>query len=97
MPPAGVALAREEEQLEVQEFRAVLQWCDIMRPVNDPERLATILANANLVVTARDDKGQLVGVARSLTDFSCCCYLSDLAVDEAWQGCGIGRPLGSAM
>jgi predicted N-acetyltransferase YhbS len=37
--------------------------------------------------------GRLIGVARSLTDFAYCCYLSDLAVDEAWQGRGVGRAL----
>ena len=34
-----------------------------------------------------------MGVARSLTDFVYCTYLSDLAVDEAHQGRGIGREL----
>ena len=33
------------------------------------------------------------GVARALTDFSWCCYLSDLAVDKAYQKQGIGREL----
>ena len=32
-------------------------------------------------------------MARSLTDFSYCCYLSDLAVDAAYQRKGIGREL----
>lgn len=35
----------------------------------------------------------LIGVARSVTDFSYCCYLSDLAVDQAWQKQGVGREL----
>ena len=35
----------------------------------------------------------LVGVARSVTDFHYCCYLSDLAVDQAVQDKGIGREL----
>jgi len=62
------------------------------RPVDDAERLATMLAHANLLVTAwNGDK--LVGVARSLTDFAWCCYLSDLAVDEAYQRQGIGVEL----
>ena len=34
-----------------------------------------------------------MGVARSVTDFAYCCYLSDLAVDEAYQHKGIGREL----
>jgi ribosomal protein S18 acetylase RimI-like enzyme len=34
-----------------------------------------------------------VGVARSLSDFSYCTYLSDLAVSEEVQKLGIGREL----
>ena len=37
--------------------------------------------------------GRLVGVSRSLTDFCYCCYMSDLSVDRAFQGKGIGREL----
>ena len=51
-----------------------------------------MLRNADLMVTAWE-KGRLVGVARSVTDFSYCCYLSDLAVDRAFQRTGIGREL----
>ena len=62
------------------------------RPVDDSERIEQMLANANLVVTAwQGDK--LVGIARSVTDFSYCCYLSDLAVDRSVQRSGIGRQL----
>ena len=35
----------------------------------------------------------MVGVARALTDYSYCCYLSDLAVDQAYQRSGIGKQL----
>ena len=45
-----------------------------------------------LLVTAWDGE-QLVGVARSVTDFAYCCYLSDLAVDEQYQKQGIGLQL----
>jgi len=51
-----------------------------------------MLHHANLLCTAWDDS-LLVGVARSLTDFEYCCYLSDLAVDERYQKQGIGRGL----
>ena len=47
---------------------------------------------ADMIVTARCD-GKLVGVSRALTDFQFCTYLSDLAVDEAVQGQGIGKRL----
>lgn len=62
------------------------------RPVDDPERIASMLEHADLLVTARLE-GRLVGVARSVTDFAYCCYLSDLAVDRAVQRLGIGRGL----
>lgn len=51
-----------------------------------------MLVGSNLVIVACDG-GTVVGVARSVTDFAYCCYLSDLAVDCAYQGRGIGRRL----
>jgi GNAT superfamily N-acetyltransferase len=62
------------------------------RPVDDPKCIKAMLAHADLLCTAWDGK-KLVGVARSVTDFEYCCYLSDLAVDEAYQKQGIGREL----
>ena len=62
------------------------------RPVDDAETIAGMLANADLTVTAWDGE-LLVGVARSVTDFIYCCYLSDLAVDVAYQRQGIGVEL----
>ncbi|KQW93600.1 hypothetical protein ASC94_13395 [Massilia sp. Root418] len=55
-----------------------------------------MLANANLIVTARIG-GKLVGIARAMTDFSFSCYLSDLAVTEEAKGCGIGGALIEAL
>ena len=51
-----------------------------------------MLEHSNLIATAWDGT-LLVGVARSVTDFHYCCYLSDLAVDVAYQRQGIGRRL----
>jgi GNAT superfamily N-acetyltransferase len=62
------------------------------RPVHDAEAIRKMLAHADVIVTARV-AGRLVGVARALTDFGFCTYLSDLAVDQAWQRRGIGREL----
>lgn len=62
------------------------------RPVEDHERIEAMLRNADLLLTARI-KGRLVGVARAITDFVYCCYLSDLAVDESYQRQGIGKEL----
>ena len=62
------------------------------RPIDDRERMRLMLTNANLVNTAWDEK-LLVGIARSVTDFSYATYLSDLAVHASHQQQGIGREL----
>ena len=62
------------------------------RPVDDRDRMAAMLKNANLVVTAWDG-GLMVGISRSLTDFSFVTYLSDLAVRVSHQRGGIGKEL----
>jgi predicted N-acetyltransferase YhbS len=62
------------------------------RPVDDLVCIAAMLRHGNLLCTAWDGE-KLVGVARSVTDFEFCCYLSDLAVDVAYQKQGIGREL----
>jgi GNAT superfamily N-acetyltransferase len=62
------------------------------RPVDDAPCIEAMLTHANLLCTAWDGE-TLVGVARSVTDFAYCCYLSDLAVDLAYQKQGIGREL----
>ncbi|QPC48310.1 GNAT family N-acetyltransferase [Mangrovibacillus cuniculi] len=64
----------------------------INRPIEDEERLDKMLQYADLTVTAWD-RNTLVGISRSVTDFVYCCYLSDLAVDEAYQKKGIGKEL----
>jgi predicted N-acetyltransferase YhbS len=62
------------------------------RPVDERERMAAMLRNANLVITAWDGEA-LVGIARSLTDFAYATYLSDLAVRVSHQKMGIGKEL----
>jgi ribosomal protein S18 acetylase RimI-like enzyme len=62
------------------------------RPIEDRACIEGMVRHANLLVTAWDG-AKLVGVARSVTDFHYACYLSDLAVDEAYQRAGIGKAL----
>ena len=84
-----------EKTLPADEFISVLKRSTLgeRRPVDERPRIETMLRNANLIVTARTLDGLLVGVSRCVTDFSFCCYCSDLAVDEAFQGQGIGKRL----
>ena len=62
------------------------------RPIDRVTTFADMLANANLIITAWDQE-KLVGIARTLTDFSYVAYLADLAVDEQYQKQGIGKQL----
>ncbi|WP_060887063.1 GNAT family N-acetyltransferase [Streptomyces caniscabiei] len=63
------------------------------RPADDRERMAAMVRNANLVLVARESDGTLVGIARSVSDFSYVTYLSDIAVSGTHQRSGIGRAL----
>lgn len=77
-----------EQFLEVLDRSGLAQ----RRPVDDRECIEGMVAHGNLMVSAWDG-ARLVGVARSLTDFHYACYLSDLAVDRAYQGRGVGKGL----
>ena len=85
---------RLEPELGADEFIDLLVRSTLAerRPVDDPETIRGMLRHADLILTARVE-GRLVGVSRAITDFSYCTYLSDLAVDEAYQRRGIGREL----
>jgi len=62
------------------------------RPVDRPDIFEGMLNNANLTLTAWDG-ARLVGISRSLTDFTYVTYLADLAVDASYQKQGIGKRL----
>jgi ribosomal protein S18 acetylase RimI-like enzyme len=68
----------------------------IRRPIDQPDRIQEMIEHANLIVSAWDGQ-KLIGIGRALTDFSFCCYLSDLAVDRDYQRTGIGRALVNAV
>ena len=84
-----------EPHLDPAEFADVLRRSTLgeRRPVDDPDAMRGMVAHADLLVTARAADGLLVGISRALTDYTWCTYLSDLAVDVAWQRRGIGREL----
>jgi predicted N-acetyltransferase YhbS len=83
-----------EPDLPAEAFRAILIASTLSerRPVGDLERLDRMLRQADIIVTARDEE-RLVGISRAVTDFAYCCFLSDLAVDVAYQHQGIGKCL----
>ena len=62
------------------------------RPTADADRIEAMYNNSNLIISAWSEE-KLVGIARSVTDFHYCCYLSDLAVHPEFQKLGIGKSL----
>lgn len=85
----------EGADLDLEEVLAVYRDSGLgqRRPIQDRERIAEMIARANLVLVARDGGGRLIGIARSISDFSYVTYLSDIAVTAQHQHRGIGRAL----
>jgi ribosomal protein S18 acetylase RimI-like enzyme len=83
-----------EPDLSADEFVDVLVRSTLAerRPIDEPGAIEGMLRNADVIATARVS-GRLVGISRAITDFHYCTYLSDLAVDVAYQRNGIGREL----
>jgi ribosomal protein S18 acetylase RimI-like enzyme len=76
----------------VNEVKEVFIRSGIRRPVGDMDRIQRMIDNADEIITARDGEN-LVGFLRAITDYSYCCYISDIAVDKEYQGLGIGKEL----
>jgi predicted N-acetyltransferase YhbS len=94
MTTCSNVIYRVNYPISAQQFADLLQETSLgeRRPLDDTDRLQRMLQHANLTVTAWQDE-RLVGIARSLTDFTFCCYLSDLAVAGTVQKGGIGKRL----
>lgn len=69
------------KSFDVEKIIEVFESSGIVRPTKEKERIKSMFENANLVYFAYDN-GELIGLARCVTDFSYCCYLSDLAVKK---------------
>ena len=80
------------QSMDAKEVAEVFKMSGITRPIHDLDRIQRMIDHADMIVTARIS-GQLVGIARAITDYSYCCYLSDLAVDANYQRIGIGKEL----
>ena len=82
----------QEQSLSVADYVAVLgsTYMGERRPIGNPERVARILAGSNMIVTAREESGEIVGVLRGISDGEWVCYVADLVVHADHQRKGIG-------
>jgi len=56
-------------------------------------RIEKLVNTVSISLVARNESGTIVGVLFGLTDFSYWLYVTDLGVDRAYTGQGIGRQL----
>ena len=57
------------------------------------ERIEKLVKTVSISLVARDECGTIAGVLFGLTDFAYWLYVTDLGVDRAYTGQGIGRQL----
>jgi len=83
-----------DEKLELEDFMEVFRRSTLAerRPIDRPDVFEGMLKNASVLISAWDGD-RLVGIARTLTDFTYVAYLADLAVDVDYQRRGIGKRL----
>ncbi|MDQ6421766.1 GNAT family N-acetyltransferase [Paenibacillus sp. LHD-117] len=82
----------ENKKLHAKDVAKVFKNSGIKRPYDDLDRIQRMIDHSDLIISAWDEN-KLIGIARAITDFSYCCYLSDLAVDQEYQNQSIGKNL----
>lgn len=81
-----------DRDCSAREVDEVFRSSGIRRPLGDLDRIQRMLDHADEVITVRDGN-KLIALLRAITDYSYCCYISDIAVAKEYQGMGIGREL----
>ena len=92
MNESNTIIYREGNNIDAQLIIDLYRSAGLQRPIEDSERIRKMYEHANLVVSAWDGD-QLVGIARSLSDYCYVTYLADLAVHIDYQKRGIGKKL----
>ena len=94
MPEYTISAGRGVSDAEALALYKSVGWSAYTR---DPELLVRAIRNSTFVVTARNPDGELVGLARAVSDDATICYLQDILVDPAFRGSGVGRALLEAV
>lgn len=79
-------------EVNIDDVIEVYKSSGINRPLSDRSRMKRMFDESNIIISAWHEF-TLVGISRALTDYSYCCYLSDLAVKGYYQKQGIGKRL----
>lgn len=91
------------EQIQIREQRlSKEEYIDFLKRTNlgsqypkerFEERIEKLVKNVSISLVARNECGTVVGVLFGLTDYAYWLYVTDLGVDRAYEGQGIGRRL----
>ena len=85
-----------EERLTAEEYIDFLKRTDLGSQYpreRFAQRIDKLVNNVSISLTARDRNEKIVGVLFGLTDFAYWLYVTDLGVDRAYTGRGIGTRL----
>lgn len=85
-----------EERLSAEEYIDFLKRTDLGSQYPKErfkDRIAKLVSTASISLVARNKDGVVVGVLFGLTDFAYWLYITDLGVDRAYTGQGIGKQL----
>ncbi|MEE1055710.1 MAG: GNAT family N-acetyltransferase [Acutalibacteraceae bacterium] len=85
-----------EERISAKEYIDFLKRTDLGSQYPKErftDRIAKLVKTVSISLVARNENGTVVGVLFGLTDFAYWLYITDLGVDRAYTGQGIGRQL----
>jgi ribosomal protein S18 acetylase RimI-like enzyme len=85
-----------EERISAEEYIDFLKRTDLGSQYPKERfknRIAKLVNTVSISLVARNESGTVVGVLFGLTDFAYWLYVTDLGVDRAYTGQGIGRRL----
>ena len=85
-----------EERISAEEYIDFLKRTDLgsQYPKERFEnRIAKLVNSVSISLVARNESGTVIGILFGLTDFAYWLYVTDLGVDRAYTGQGIGRQL----
>jgi len=80
---------------ELMKLWASVDWSDENEFA--PQTVKAAIRNTTLLVSARNKDGELIGMARVMSDDVFVTYLAELVVHPDYQGCGLGRRLLKAV
>ena len=85
-----------EERISAEEYIDFLKRTDLGSQYPKErfvDRITKLVNTVSISLVARNENGTVVGVLFGLTDFAYWLYVTDLGVDRAYTGQGIGRYL----